>query len=207
MRRPVLAATLAFLLAACGGPSIEKVRNLDGPPVARIAAFGDSLTAGTGVEPGQAWPARLEAILGIPVDNLGRAGDTTASGLDRLSEVLEVKPRLVIVGLGGNDFLRRIPREETERNLTAIVERLQARGAAVVLLGMNLGLFTDEYSPIYERVAEATSAWLIPKVLDGVLDEPSKRQEDRIHPNAAGHQIMAERIANGLKPLLERTNP
>ena len=207
MRRAVLAGTLAFLLASCGGPSVEAVRNLDGPPVKRIAAFGDSLTEGTGVGREQAWPAQLETILGRPVDNFGRAGDTTASGLARLEEVLEAEPRLVIVGLGGNDFLRQIPREETERNLTAMVERLQERGIVVVLLGMNLGLFTDDYSPLYARVSKATGTWLIPKVLDGVLDEPSKRQDDRIHPNAAGHRVMAEKIAKGLGPLLERIDP
>lgn len=207
MRRPVLGGVLALLLTSCGGPSVEAVRNLEGPPVKRIAAFGDSLTEGTGVERSQAWPAQLETILGIPVDNFGRAGDTTASGLDRLDEVLETKPRLVIVGLGGNDFLRQVPRDETERNLAAIVKRFQDGGAMVVLLGMNLGLFTDEYSPICERVAGATGAWLIPKVLKGVLDKPSKRQDDRIHPNAAGHRVMAEKIAKGLRPLLERTNP
>jgi acyl-CoA thioesterase-1 len=146
----------------------------------------------------------MEKIVGMPVDNFGRAGDTTASGLLRLDAVLETGPRLVIVGLGGNDFLRQVPREETERDLTTIVERLQDEGAVVVLLGMNLGLFVDDYSPIYERVAEAKGAWLIPDVLKGVLDEPSKRQEDRIHPNAAGHRVMAERIAQSLKPLLER---
>jgi len=205
--RPAVLAWMLILLAACGGPSVEAVRNLDGPPVARIAAFGDSLTAGTGVEPGQAWPAQLEEILGMPVDNRGRAGDTTASGLDRLDEVLETKPRLVIVGLGGNDFLRQVPRDETERNLKAIVDRLQQGGAAVVLLGMDLGLFTDEYSPIYARVAKEKGAWLIPDTLDGVLDDPLLRQDDRIHPNAAGHRVMAERIAKGLRPLLERMKP
>jgi acyl-CoA thioesterase-1 len=198
---------LAVLLASCGGPGVDGVRNLDGPPVERIAAFGDSLTEGTGVEPGQAWPARLGTILGVPVDNFGRAGDTTASGLARLDEVLDAQPRLVIVGLGGNDFLRRVPREETERNLAAIVGRLQDGGAAVVVLGMNIGLFTDEYSPICARVAKRTGAWLIPEVLDDVLDDPSNRQDDRIHPNAAGHRLMAERIAEGLKPLLERMEP
>jgi acyl-CoA thioesterase-1 len=186
---------------------VEVVRNLDGPPVERIAAFGDSLTEGTGVERERAWPALLETLVGLPVENLGRAGDTTASGLARLGEVLDSEARLVLVGLGGNDFLGQVPREETERNLDAIVERLQANGRVVVLLGMNLGLFTDEYSPIYRRVAEAKGAWLVPKVLDGVLDDPSKRQEDRIHPNAAGHRMMAERIAEGLGPLLERLNP
>lgn len=198
---------LAGLLASCGGPSVEAVRNLDGPPVERIAAFGDSLTEGTGVGPEQAWPALLERAIGLPVENLGRAGDTTASGLARLDEALASEARLVIVGLGGNDLLRQVPREETERNLAAIVKRLQADGRIVVLLGMNIGLFTDDYSPICGRVAEAEGAWLVPKVLDGVLDEPSKRQEDRIHPNAEGHRAMAARIAEGLRPVLERLNP
>jgi len=199
-------AVLLVLLAACS-PSVKTVRNLDGPRVDRLAAFGDSLTEGTGVEPGQAWPALLEERTGLPVENLGRAGDTTASGLARLDEALDGDARLGIVGLGGNDFLRRVPREETERNLKAIVERLQADGRVVVLLGLDLGLFTDEYSPLYRRVASTTGAWLVPDLLEDILDDPARRQEDRIHPNAAGHRVMAERIAKGLSPLLERMNP
>lgn len=203
--RTVAAALGLALLAACG-PSVEGVRNLDGPPVARIAAFGDSLTAGTGVAPAQAWPALLERAAGLPVENLGRAGDTTASALARLDEALASEARLVIVGLGGNDFLRRVPKEETERDLRAIVRRLQGDGRVVVLLGFDLGLFTDEYSPLYARVAEEEGAWLLPDLLDDILDDPGRRQADRIHPNAAGHRVMAERIAGGLRPLLER-NP
>jgi len=153
---------------------------------------------------GEAWPALLEQSIGLPVENLGRAGDTTATGLARLDAVLDSEARLVIVGLGGNDFLRKVSKAETEANLRRIVERLQEDGRVVVLLGMNLGLFTDEYSSLFRRVARATGAWLIPEVLDGVLDEAAHRQEDRIHPNAAGHRVMAERIAKGLKPLVER---
>ncbi|MDP6561262.1 MAG: GDSL-type esterase/lipase family protein, partial [Candidatus Binatia bacterium] len=94
-----------------------------------------------------------------------RSGDTATAGLTRLErDVLERDPRLVVVLLGGNDFLRRVPTAMTEKSLNEMVRRIQDRGAMVVLVGLKLGLFTNEYSPIYERVAEQNRALLIPNV-------------------------------------------
>ena len=90
----------------------------------------------------------------MPVINAGRRGDTTAQALERLSDdVLDKNPRLVIIFLGGNDFLRQLPRRDTQENLEAIVRRVQDRGAMVVIAGMKLGVFTDEYSAIFEDTA------------------------------------------------------
>jgi len=196
------AAGLLLLLIACGS-GLKHVRNLDRAAEGNIVALGDSITEGFGVGKEQAWPAVLSGLIGRPVLNAGVSGDTTPSALARLErDVLDREPGLVIVGLGGNDFLRQIPKEETERNLREIIARVQGKGAAVVVLGMNLGMFVDEYKGLYARVAEDMGAYLVPQVLEGILDTPKNRQEDRIHPNAAGQRLLAERIAKSLKPLL-----
>ncbi len=119
--------------------------------------------------------------------------------------MLEQNPRLVIVLLGGNDFLRRVPLSKTRKNLEEIVRRIQGRGAMVVLAGVRLGLFTDEYGPLYEEIAEKHGALLIPKVLKGILSDP-KLKSDSIHPNGAGYQLMAERILKQVRPLLEEAD-
>ncbi|WRH66128.1 MAG: GDSL-type esterase/lipase family protein [Planktothrix sp. GU0601_MAG3] len=106
--------------------------------------------------------------------------------------------------MGGNDFLQKLPKTETEANLKEIVTKIQEKQAIAVLLGINLGLFTDEYAEIYQRVAQETQAYLIPQILEGIIDNPKYRQEDFIHPNAAGHQRLGERVAKDLKPLLEK---
>ncbi len=115
-------------------------------------------------------------------------------------------PWIVLVELGGNDFLKGVAKERTEKELKGIVTAFQDGGAIVVLLGMDLGLFTDEYGEIYTRVAEDAGAFLIPSINRGILDKGAYRQEDRIHPNAAGHRKLAERLADELKPILLRAN-
>jgi acyl-CoA thioesterase-1 len=124
-------------------------------------------------------------------------------GLSRLQkDALAAEPWLVIVELGGNDFLQKIPKTETEQNLRQIVTSIQQQKAIVVLLGINLGYIEDEYDELYQRVAKDTQAYLIPQVLTGIVDNPKNRQEDIIHPNAAGHQLLATRVAKNLQPLL-----
>ena len=111
----------------------------------------------------------------------------------------------MVVLLGGNDFLRRVPTAMTEKSLNEMVRRIQDRGAMVVLVGLKLGLFTNEYSPIYERVAEQNRALLIPNVLKGILSD-AKLKSDQIHPNGAGYRKMAERILEKVKMLLEEAD-
>jgi lysophospholipase L1-like esterase len=111
----------------------------------------------------------------------------------------------VIVLFGGNDFLRRVPLEETAESLEQIVLRIQEGGAMVALVGLRLGLFTDEYGPIYKKIANQHGALLIPDVLDGVLSDP-KLKSDSIHPNGDGYRIMAERILKKVRPLLQEAS-
>lgn len=196
-------SALVLLLTNCNQP-LESVANLNQGVGEKIIVLGDSISSGYGLDPTQAYPALIEAELGLPILNQGVNGDTTASALTRLSEdVLSQSPWLVVVGLGGNDFLRKMPKTETEANLREIINQIQAQKAIVVLLGMNLGLFKDEYKELYQRVADETDSYLIPQVLKNILDNPNHRQRDIIHPNAKGQEILADRIVTALKPLIE----
>jgi acyl-CoA thioesterase-1 len=168
-----------------------------------IIAFGDSLVAGVGASAGHDFVSVLSGRLGVRILNAGRPGDTTASALARLDRaVLARNPRVVIVLLGGNDFLRRVPRDRTFDNLETIVTRIRQRGAAVVLVGVSLGLFTDSYAAQYEALAEHTSAAYVPDVLDGVYGH-ADRMADQIHPNDRGYAIVADRIEPALRDTLE----
>jgi len=200
-------ASYALLLIgsiACGGDRFNSLRNL-GSTREAIVGLGDSLTEGVGANPGGAYPAVLSRELAFPVVNQGRRSDTTADALARLSEVLERDPRLVIVLLGGNDFLRQVPRRETKKNLAEVVRRLQDHGAMVAIAGMRLGLFTDEFSPIYKETAEQFGAYYISQVMQGILSDPQLKS-DPIHPNAAGYRLLGQPIAEKLKPLLREAD-
>ena len=148
----------------------------------------------------------LSRRLGVPIINAGRSGDTAESALSRLDRaVLARDPRVVIVLLGGNDFLRRVPKEKTFGHLATIVERIRQRGAAVVLVGVNGGLLSDTYGPEYEGLARRTSAGLVPDILGDIIGH-ADRMSDSIHPNDQGHQMIADRLEPALRDLLGRTS-
>lgn len=195
----LLALVLYWLLRPA---PLDNVANLDSRGTT-IVAFGDSLTAGYGAGRGESYPERLSMKLGIPIENAGVSGDTTAGALDRLDrEVLTRDPRIVIVGLGGNDFLRGAPIASAETNLRAIVRRIREAGAVTILLGFRFPSLTADWEGMYERVAEEEQCLFVPDVLDGILSDPALRS-DAIHPNAAGYQVMAERVAGPLKRLID----
>ena len=198
----VLAAAIAWAL----WPSkYSKVANLDSRGRA-IIAFGDSLTAGYGASRDEAYPSRLSSILGTSVTNAGVSGDTTEAALARLDDnVLSENPRIVIVGLGGNDYLRGVPISQTEENLRTIIRRIQGAGAMVVVLGFRFPSLNVSYEDMYERVANETGALLIPDLLDGIMGDPNLKS-DTIHPNAAGYQLMAERIAGPGRKLIAKAD-
>jgi acyl-CoA thioesterase-1 len=168
-----------------------------------IIAFGDSLVAGRGASPGRDVASLLSNRLGVRIINAGRSGDTTASALARLDlDVLSKNPRVVLVVLGGNDVLRRVPRDQTFTNLASIVDRIRQRGAAVVLAGLSSGFLGDPYAGGYEDIARRHSAALVPHVLGDILGN-AELMADTIHPNDRGYEVMADRLEPVLRSLID----
>lgn len=167
-------------------------------PVPVIVAFGDSLVAGYGAGNGEDAFSRLSLALGVPVLNLGVSGDTSARARARIDTVLARSPDIAIIVLGGNDALQRIPVEETERNLSAILRTLTDAGVDPILVGVLGGFPRDPYAPMFERLAEAYGVPLVPNVLAGIIGSDAL-MSDAIHPNAAGY----ERIAARMQPYVE----
>ena len=185
---------LLLIVSGCGGERFDTIRNLRSAGET-IICFGDSLMEGVGAEPGEEYPTILSRLLGMRVVNAGQRGDTTAQALERINtSVVNKNPRLVILLLGGNDFLRQIPTRETRQNLKELVRKIQDHGAMVAIAGIKLGFFTDEYGPIFEETAAEFDAIYIPQVMKGIFND-TKLRSDQIHPNSAGYRLIAERIA------------
>jgi acyl-CoA thioesterase-1 len=179
-----------------------------------IVILGDSLTAGLGVAPDEAYPARLQARLtreGYPyrVVNAGVSGDTTAGGLRRLPWVLRQRPEIVIVALGANDGLRGQSVAAMRANLTEIVRQARAAGARVLLAGMRLppnygNGYVREFEAVFPAVARQQNVALVPFLLDGVAANPALNQADGMHPNAEGQNTIADRLWPRVVRLLSR---
>ena len=168
-----------------------------------IVAFGDSLVEGRGATPGRDFVSVLARRLGTRIVNAGRSGDTTGAALARLdSDVLSRDPKVVIVLLGGNDFLRRVPTEQTFANLEKIVDRIRRRGAAVILVGVSVGLLSDPYASEYTAVARRNAAGLVPDILDGIMGN-NDLMSDSIHPNDRGYAIIADRLEAAVREMVE----
>jgi lysophospholipase L1-like esterase len=165
------------------------------PKNSTIVAFGDSLVEGVGAREGNDLMSQLERRIGRPIINLGVSGNTTADGVQRLDVVTALDPGLVIVVLGGNDTVRRVPIEITEAHLRTIFETLIKQGAVVVFLGVRGGIFGNERETMYERVATEYGVVYVSDILDGILLKP-ERMYDGIHPNDVGYGIIAERVAH-----------
>lgn len=205
--RPALiaGATVVLLVIIWMLRPSAAVTNL-GSKGSAVIAFGDSLTAGYGAPAGEDYPSRLGQNIGVSVVNAGVSGDTTESAAARLdADVLAQNPRIVIVGLGGNDFLRRVPVATTEANLRGIVRRIQGAGAMVVLLGFRFPAMGGNYEEMYEKVADEEGCLLIEKTLAGILTDPSLKS-DEIHPNARGYALMAERMSDPMRKLLKKAD-
>lgn len=194
-------ALLALLFAAaCSHPPREDAL----PPGTRVLALGDSLTAAHGVAPDEAWPALLAARTGWIVVNAGLSGDTSAGALQRLPALLEENtPALVLVTLGGNDMLRRLPQAQTTANLGRMLGLVKASGARAVLLATPkpsvAGAAFNSLSPaeFYRQVAKDQQVPLIEDALAEVLSDPQLKG-DQLHPNAAGHALLSKKIFEAL---------
>ena len=200
------AVFLAVVLAWGLWPSRwSSVRNLESRGSVLIA-FGDSLTSGVGAAAGEDYPAVLSRRIGLAVVNAGVSGDTTDAALARVErDVLSRDPRIVIVGLGGNDFLQGTPIATTEANLHSIVRKIHGAGAMVVLLGFTFPSLGADYESMYERVARDEGCLLVPEVLENILNRPALKS-DPIHPNGQGYALMAERVSEPAAELVRRAD-
>jgi acyl-CoA thioesterase-1 len=184
----------------------------DGRPV--IVAFGDSLTAGFGADPGDSYPDYLEKDLNASgyryqVINEGVSGNTTKDGVDRLQEVLRLKPVLAIVAFGGNDGLRGLPIAATRSNLDRIVATLTHSGVKVVLGGITLppnygSDYIRQFNQTYTLLAAKYHVPLLPFLLEGVYGVAGGMQADGIHATAQGNAQVAENLLPLIVPLLKK---
>lgn len=202
MRHLIFLIVAIVLVAACGKVKEEAV--LPGSPV---LALGDSLTEGNGVTPDEAWPSLLAKKTGWHVINGGVSGDTSADALQRLPALLdEHKPVLVLVTLGGNDMLRHVPQEETIANLGQILVQIKTHGTKTVLLAIPkpsaaaAAFRSLSAADFYQQVADAHHVPLIEDALADVLSDPQMKG-DSLHPNAAGHQLLSEKLFDALKSI------
>ncbi|MGB5230071.1 MAG: arylesterase [Desulfoprunum sp.] len=202
---PILIVVLGVLVASC--------RDDPEPPAApaepdksslTIVAVGDSLTAGYGIEEGEAYPALVEKALRaegmkVQVVNAGVSGETSSGTLARLDWVLTLDPDIVILETGANDGLRGLDTTMVRDNLEQIIDLLQQRDIVVILAGMkmvwNLGpAYTGEFNRIFPDLAAKKGLIFMPFFLQGVATDPALNRDDGIHPNPAGHRIIADNI-------------
>ena len=179
-----------------------------------IVFFGNSLTAGYGLSPEQAFPALIQQkidSLGLPylAINAGLSGETSSGGLTRIDWILQQPMDIFILELGANDGLRGIPLAQTKKNLQDIIDKVKAKypEAKLIFAGMqippNMGqTYSTEFRDMFGELAEKNSMALIPFLLEGVGGEPELNQEDGIHPTAEGHRIVADNVWKELEKLL-----
>ncbi|MCX6870901.1 MAG: arylesterase [Verrucomicrobia bacterium] len=180
-----------------------------------LVVLGDSLSAGFGVDPSEAWPARIqekirEAGLSWKLVNAGLSGDTSAGGLRRLEWILRRPVDALLLELGSNDGLRGLPLEGTRTNLQTVIERTRAKypNVRIVLAGMkmpeNLGeAYTRQFETLYRDLAATNTVALIPFLLDGVGGRAELNLPDQIHPNVEGHRRVATNVWKVLQPVLQ----
>jgi acyl-CoA thioesterase I len=219
----IASLTAAFFLCACGSkpetavprpttaaPARPAVEPADGRPA--IVCFGDSITAGFGLDSGQSFPDLLQQDLdrrhrAYRALNFGVSGDTTQDGLARVPMALAEHPAIVLLELGGNDGLRGLPLSVTQANLAQMIESFQAAGARVILAGMSLppnygGAFIKNFEAVYPALATRYHLTLIPFLLAGVGGHDDLMQRDGLHPNAAGARKVEDLVMQTLAPLL-----
>ena len=200
-RRCLMAAALLPLLAACGKkPKAQSIAR-----GATVLAFGDSVTYGTGAAPGEDWPTRLAALSGWRVINAGIPGDTAEAGKQRFGALLEEhRPALVLIEIGGNDFLRRRNPKAVKEDIRGMIAAARSSGAVVVLVAVpELSLLAavarrPSDAPLYAELAKEENVLLIEEVFSDILARP-ELCADQIHPNAAGYRQMAEGFATALR--------
>jgi len=223
----VTPVVLALALVAACGRDAGKTGEPEAAPAAsslpaaaaaadarpRLVFLGDSLTAGLGLSPEQAFPSLIQQKidaegLDYQVVNAGVSGDTSAGGLSRLDWALDGDVRVMVVALGGNDGLRGLPASELKKNLGTIIERAQAKHIGVVLAGMeappNFGHdYIVQFHNVYPELARRYGVPLVPFLLQGVAGVDRLNQRDGIHPTAEGARTVADNVWTVLRPMLK----
>jgi acyl-CoA thioesterase-1 len=171
----------------------------------RVVFLGDSISAGLHLPADQAFPAVVQQKLAtrgvhFQLMNAGLSGDTSAGGLRRIDWLLKQSPALVVIELGGNDGLRGVPLPSIEANLRALIAKVKAQGARVLLLGMRIppsygADYAQGFADLYPRLAAELAVPLVPTFMDGVGGVPELNLEDGLHPTAQGHEKLAETLA------------
>lgn len=206
--------TIALALVNLSNAAMAETSN--GAPL-KLAVLGDSLTAGYGLPASAAFPVRLQQALkekGIAANiiNAGVSGDTASGGRDRLDWSIPEGTQAVIVELGANDMLRGIEPKVTRAALSEIIQRLKARGIAVLLCGMyaapNLGEpYGQAFNSIYPDLAKKYGVALYPFFLDGVVNDSALKQADGLHPTAAGVDVIVQRILPAVEAFVKTLPP
>lgn len=212
--RSACSITAALLAASL----VLRAAETNGAP-RRIVVLGDSLSAGYGLTPAEAWPQRLQELvasnqLPYTVVNAGVSGDTTAGGLRRVDWVLRQPVDILVLELGGNDGLRGIQPSTTRSNLVGIIRKTREKWphAAIVLTGMQMPTsmgrdYTEAFATVFPEVAHAEKALLVPHLLETVGGVPEFNLPDLVHPNPTGHRLVASNVWNVLGPFLHTNAP
>jgi len=196
----IIVATI-FLLFTRDSNSNKNIKNYPSSGT-NIIAFGDSLIVGVGSFRDNDFVSVLSRQLDIPIENLGRRGDTTGTALTRIDEILERDPKIVLLLLGGNDYLNRVSKEEIFSNLGTIIESIQNSGSIVILLGVRGGILRDNYKDDFKKLSIQYKTAYVPNVLDGLIGNPDLMY-DSFHPNNDGYKIIADRIYPVVKNLID----
>jgi len=202
MKKIVYLFLLTFSLLACRAEKVPAI-----PVGATVLILGDSLSYGTGANKNEDYPTLLAAHTGWNIVNAGVPGDTTAGGLERLPDLLdEHQPKLLMIELGGNDFLHNVPTEQTIANLKTIISQAKSKNITTLLIAIPefkplkaaMGGLSDH--PLYGKMAEETKTLLIEDTFSEVLSKNSLKS-DYIHPNAKGYRAVEEKMRESLTEL------
>lgn len=166
-----------------------------------VVAFGDSLVAGVGAEKSGGFVGILNERLSLSIHNEGVPGDRTVDALRRMDNVLRHNPDIVLVLLGGNDVLKKVPIDTTFGNLRTIVQTFQEAGALVIVLGVQNSIFFDDFADEFEALTTELGAAYVPNIMDGWFDQTSLKS-DPVHPNDEGYMIIADHVEPVLKAML-----
>ena len=211
----ILRAILVIALANASGQTTNGAAG-ETPRVKTVLVLGDSLSEGFRLLPRDAWPMLLSQRLrqigpNFRIVNASASGGTTEGGLRRLPAHLNRKIDIFVVELGINDAFRGIPVERIRHNLQAIIDKVRARNpdVLIVVVGMQFPIVTNDdyvtaFGKMFGELVQENHATLVPYLLEGVAGEPALNLEDRIHPNAAGHKILADTVWRALEPLARK---